>query len=262
MVMYKCEKCNYECNRKSMYIQHITRKTSCVPEEKQEQHIKNRTCIYCKKIFAKPNIMTNHMEKCKQKNETSHLLDMIEKLNNKIDKLETKPTNVTNNNITNNTYIQQNINVTPYGKEDISYLTSEDYENIFNKGCYAITEMVKYIHCNDKKPENRNIYIKNYKDDYILTFDGTDWNIERKDDILNNLIENKKNFLESKYDDCRKKIPKRAELLFQKFLNRSDNDEVINNIKDELKNDFYKNRHYVIKKPDKKPKKKKNKIEN
>ena len=257
--MHICDKCGKEFYKKSTYVKHINRKTSCVDQENKQQKEQNKICEYCNKKFSRLYTLKNHMLKCKQKpTELEELkkiiIEMKQEMNEKLD----KPINITNNtNNTNNTYIQQNniINVRAYGNEDLSHLTFDDYAKIFNKGCFAIPEIAKYIYCNDEKPENRNIYIKNYKDEYILTFDGTDWNIERKDDILNNMIENKKNFLESKYDDYRKELPKRAVTLFQKFLNRSDNDEVINNIKDELKNEFYKNRHHVEKKPNKKKKK-------
>jgi hypothetical protein len=92
----------------------------------------------------------------------------------------------------------------------------------------------------------------------MFTFDGSDWDIEKKDDVLNNMIENKKNLLESKFDDMQSELPKYAITMFKKFLERSDNDEVKNSIKDELKNMFYKNRNHVINttKTIKKPRKK------
>ena len=262
---YKCEKCGMCFDQKSNYTRHMTKKFSCVKEEKEFLNLQDRTCKYCGKTFLYKYCTTRHLTTCKfrKNNETDELKQMIILLNNKIDNLHNKQ-NVTNNiqnnihnNIQNN--IQQNIIVNAYGKEDMSHITSDDYKNIIKKGCYAIPELMKYVHCNDKKPENRNIYIKNYKDDYILTFDGYEWNIEKKDDIFGNIIENKKNFLETKYDDYYNELSKPAKSTFKKFLERSDNNEVINNIKDELRNEFYKNRKHVNKNIVKKPTKIKNK---
>jgi hypothetical protein len=154
------------------------------------------------------------------------------------------PNITTNVNIQN---IQNNMIVIPFGKEDLSFLTLKDYKKIFKKGCYSIPEIIRLIHCNDDKPEYMNVYIKNFKDEYMFTFDGKDWDIEKKDVILNNMIENNKNLLESKFDDMQNELPQYAITMFKKFLERSDDDEVINNIKDELKNMFYKNRNHVIK---------------
>ena len=252
---YICEKCNAEFDKKYCYNRHINRKTSCVQDEKDQQIIEKRTCQYCDKIFAQPYILRHHLEKCKQKpSEVSELKQIILQLNEKIDNMQNKPANnTTNNNITTNiTNNTINVVVNAYGKEDMSHITIEDYKKILQKGCYSISELIKYVHCNAKKPENRNIYIKNYKDDYILTFDGTDWNMEKKDDVFVNIIENRKNFLENKFEDYYDELSKPAKSTFKKFLERSDHNEVINNIKEELKNEFYKNRIHVKKKITKK----------
>ena len=241
---YKCDMCDETFKFKSLFDRHVNRKIPCCPDKKAELKIDNCTCEYCNKKLSRPQHLQRHLQICKEKpTKIEKLEQIILELKNEIKKNNDKP-NVTNN----NTYIQNNIIVLPFGKEDISFITLEDYKNIIKKGCYSIPELMKLIHCNNNKPEYRNIYIKNYKDDYILTFDGTDWNIEKKDDVFGNMIENKKNFLESKYEDFHDELSKPAKSAFKKFLERSDNNEVINNIKDELKNIFYKNRNHVIKK--------------
>jgi hypothetical protein len=255
---YYCEKCNTEFLKKYNYEKHINRKTPCVLEEKELYDIERKSCQYCPKILSTAHTCQVHMTTCKYKpSELEQLKQIILEMNNKLnnglkeikeeikaDKIKTNITNVTN---IHNNNIQNNIIVSPFGKEDLSFLTLKDYKKIFNKGCYSIPEIVKLIHCNDSKPEFMNIYIKNFRDEYMFTFDGKDWDIEKKDDVLNNMIENKKNFLESKFDDMQNELPQYAITMFKKFLERSDNDEVKNNIKDELKNMFYKNRHHVIK---------------
>ena len=250
---YICEKCNMKFNQKSNYERHINRKTSCIKEEKYEQDIKKRTCEYCCKVFSDIRCVTRHIKSCKEKPSKEdelkqlliHMQKTIDDQNEKINNLQGNTTNnITNNNTIN---IQQNIVINAYGKEDMSHITIEDYKKILQKGCYSISELIKYVHCNAKKPENRNIYIKNYKDDYILTFDGTDWNMEKKDDVFVNIIENRKNFLENKFEDYYDQLSKPAKSTFKKFLERSDNNEVINNIKEELKNEFYKNRTHIKK---------------
>jgi hypothetical protein len=256
-----CEKC-FECFKSPYYYnRHKNKKIPCTLEEKEQRDIKNRMCPDCKHVFEKPCKLRNHLPICKLKpkeTKTEILLGQIlEQFNTKFSqqsdelkdlKDQLNKINVINNNTFN---VQNNIIVTPYGKEDLSFLTIKDYTKIFNKGCYSIPEIVKLIHCNDDKPEFMNVYIKNFKDEYMFTFDGSDWDIEKKDDVLNNMIENKKNLLESKFDDMRGSLPKYAIDMFKKFLERSDDDEVIYNIKDELKNMFYKNRNHVVKKPKK-----------
>jgi hypothetical protein len=251
-MLYCCEKCQKEFSKKSNYLTHINRKKSCVSEEYEQEKILKRTCDYCEDLFSSPQSMKIHMPTCKKKpSEMEELKQIIVQLNDKLnkqnDKLDEIKDKVDKPNITNVNIQQNNILITPFGKEDISFLTLKDYKKIFNKGCYSIPEIVKLIHCNDNKPEFMNVYIKNFKDEYMFTFDGKDWDIEKKDVILHNMIENKKNLLESKFDDMQNELPQYAINMFKKFLERTEDDEVIANIKDELKNMFYKNRNHVIK---------------
>jgi hypothetical protein len=247
-MIYCCEKCKAEFSKKSNYDKHVNRKTPCVPEEKEQYDIERKSCKFCPKILSTVHSCDVHMTTCRYKPNdveklTQIIIEMNEKLNAKINIISEK---IDKPNITN-VNIQNNMIVSPFGKEDLSFLTLKDYKKIFKKGCYSIPEIIKLIHCNEDKPEFMNVYIKNFKDEYMFTFDGRDWDIEKKDDVLNNMIENKKNLLESKFDDMQNDLPAYAITMFKKFLERSDNDEVKNSIKDELKNMFYKNRHHVIK---------------
>jgi hypothetical protein len=270
-----CEKCQGVFKTQYYLDRHKNKKLPCAPEEKKKRNIENTMCPHCKHVYTKPCVLRDHLPKCHLKpyqTETEELKqiilklsdkltettllskEQITKLENKIDKLTTANNTINIQNIQN---IQNNMIIVPFGKEDLSFLTLKDYTKIFNKGCYSIPEIVKLIHCNENKPEFMNVYIKNFKDEYMFTFDGKDWDIEKKDVVLNNMIENKKNLLESKFDDMQNDLPQYAITMFKKFLERSDDDEVIANIKDELKNMFYKNRNNVIKttKTQKKPNK-------
>jgi hypothetical protein len=249
----ECEKCKESFPSLYYYNRHINRKTPCIKEEYDQQKKDEKTCEWCCEEYSRPYTLKIHMAKCKKRpSETDELKQIIAKLNDKMDKqyeelkdMKSKISGTIINNTTNN--IQQNITITPYGKEDLSYLTLKDYTRIFRKGCYSIPEILKLIHCNENKPEYMNVYIKNFKDEYMFTFDGKDWDIGEKDIILRKMIESKKYLLESKFDDVQDKLPQYAITMFKKFLERSEDNEVINNIKDEMKNMFYKNRNHVIK---------------
>jgi uncharacterized C2H2 Zn-finger protein len=243
--MFQCEKCDITFKTKYDYNRHVNKKIPCNKDEKEQYDIVKRTCQHCMELYANPQSLGKHLPICKMRpNENEELKQIIAQLSNKIDDMSQqmkgmKPITINNN-------IQNNIIVTPFGKEDLSFLTVKDYTRILNKGCYSIPELLKLIHCNDNKPEYRNVYIKNFKDEYMFTFDGQDWGVERKDDVFANMIENKKNFLESKLDDMQGKLPEYAIKMFHKFLEQSDDNEVIASIKDELKSLFYKNRNHVM----------------
>jgi uncharacterized C2H2 Zn-finger protein len=252
---FTCEKCDAEFKAKGDYNRHLNKKIPCGKEERVQYKITKRTCLYCEVLYADVQSVGKHMKICPLRpSETDELKQIIAQLSNKMDNMsqqmeKMQPTTI-NNNIQNINNIQNNnIVIVPFGKEDLSFLTLKDFSRVLRKGCYSIPELLKLIHCNDDRPEFMNVYIKNFKDEYMFTFDGKDWGVEKKDDVLANMIENKKNFLESKMNDMSEELPKYAITMFQKFLERSDNDEVIANIKDELKNMFYKNRKHVTKNP-------------
>ena len=250
---YTCDKCGAIFNRKSNYEKHMTRKTPCEKDKNEKYHNDKKTCIHCNKMFSKASIALSHQKKC------SHKPSEIEELQKTILLLKDELVNIKNSGVINNgtinngttinntINIQNNIVIKPYGSEDLSYLTVNDYKKILKKGCFSVPEIIKMIHCNDEKPEYRNVYIKSLQNDYILTHNGTEWVIEEKDDVIHNIIESKKNFLEGKFEDHYDKLSKIEKLTFQKFLDRSDNSEVVDNIKKELKMILYNNRTHIVK---------------
>jgi len=247
---YCCEKCQKEFLQKSNYLTHINRKKSCISEEYEQEKISKKTCEYCFEIFSSPQSTKTHMNTCTKKpSKEDQLAQIIAQLNNKIDELSKKidkpnVTNITNNNITNNNNTLVQI-IVPYGEEDLSFLTVSDYKRIFKKGCFSIPELINTVHCNEAHPECMNIYIKNLKDDYILIHDGNEWMIKEKSVIFDNIIMKKKIFLEDKFDDYYNHLSFVEKQVFKKFLERYDIDEVINNIKLELKMMLYNNRKQI-----------------
>ena len=89
--MHICDKCKKEFTKKSSYVKHMNRKTSCIKEENIMQKEKDRTCQYCNKIFTQPYILRYHLNKCKQVPTEIESLEKImfqlnQTLNDKIDK--------------------------------------------------------------------------------------------------------------------------------------------------------------------------------
>lgn len=59
-----------------------------------------------------------------------------------------------------------------YGKENISYLTTKDYAQIFNRGTMSVPALVEKVHFDKNKPENHNVYISNMRADYALVYNN------------------------------------------------------------------------------------------
>ena len=76
----------------------------------------------------------------------------------------------------------------------------------------------------------------------------SDWNLTNQDDILGKLIDFKTDFLAEKFDEYKDDLPKATLRKFDRFLDKQCEDDVINNIKEELKLILYNNRKLPLEK--------------
>ena len=260
-VGHVCDKCNKSFRYNSDYKRHIDRKNSCQKEEKQLQFKQRKTCEYCNKIFARSDALPKHLLICKSKlvkdkgtekdKEKEIILkqfmDEMQAMRQQIAELKEHKTIVNGNiiegdmnNTTNNTNnLQQNIHndikIIAYGKEDLSFITNENYELILNKGFKSVPHLVEYIHLNQNMPQNQNIYISNVRDKYILIFDGKQWQLKERDDVLQEMIENNTDILSEKFDELVDTLDESTVAKFKRFLNEKDENRIINQIKEDLK---------------------------
>jgi hypothetical protein len=195
----------------------------------------------------------------KQSEQIDKQSEQLEKQSKQIEVLMEKETKTIN--INNTVNQQQNIyNIVPFGKENFDYITKAEYNEIFEQGYRCLQMLIPLIYCNDKNPENMNVYISNFNDNSIRIYDGKYWTIEKKDYVLTNMYNSKRDFLELKFEDMYDELSKNAKYFFKKFKSGNTDQEAINPILDEIKNILYSNRHNVAKKPTKT--KKLNLIEN
>jgi len=215
-------------------------------------------CTYCNKQFKHSQSMYRHIKYTCKKNKDEDLKELVRLMNlqldqqrnqilikdreieyqkqqnenhqKQIDKLMDK---LQVNHITNNT---TNINILSYRDTDLSHLTNKDYMNAIKKVTYCVKDMIEKIHFNPLKPENRNIYISNMKDKYIMVYEEGNWNIKHKSIEIDNLYESKEILLEDwleEYgtDELRQK--------FNKYLSNKENEDIIHSIKEEIKMMLY-----------------------
>lgn len=216
MTIYKCPRCKLTFRFKSKYLIHIDRKKICeVVPEANEEPINNiidrdnerNKCQYCNKTFTRNTTLKNHMNKiCKLKNVQNNVntdmqgkIDNLEKelMNQKIMFLERENEQlrkgkavqkVTNNikevniqNIVQNNIIQLN----PFGKEDLSHITDDNYIALLNKGFNGIQAALLKIYFDIDKPQNHNIILSNYQNGIIKLFTGERWEIKKdKEQII------------------------------------------------------------------------------
>ena len=230
------------------------------PNESKRIHF----CKYCEKNYSTSSNLSKHLKKCKDKKKTDeaneNMLELVkllneqkqefktelEKKNNQIDEL-IKKAGINNSTITQN--IQNNIKLLAYDKTDISDLTEKDFIKCFNHNNMCVPHLVKRIHFNPKKPENHNVFISNLKSGYIMLYDGKQWNTFNRDEIVDDIFDDKHDILEQKIEEW-VSIGKDYPIIYHKFkryLEKINNDIVLKKVKDELKFTLYNNRNVVKK---------------
>ena len=181
------------------------------PTEKNKEYV----CNYCGNCYSTNSNMRKHEKTCKIKIEKENenekdkkieeliknqeeMKEIVEKLllekSNTITNNNTNNTNNTNNstnnshNTTNN--MTNNIIIHNYGDEDTKYITSDYILNLLKyKPAKAIPELIKHTHFNEEHPENQNIKITNKKEPYIKVRKNDKWELQNKEDTINDLID-------------------------------------------------------------------------
>jgi hypothetical protein len=186
---YYCVLCDKYYSSKSSLSNH--------KKNYHKNNIKTYECIVCKKVYNNYKSKWCHEKTCKLKN-------LEEKINNLQNTIESQ-SNIHNQNITNNiTNIQnQTNNITQNITQNViqnniyvkfpnftyDLLTKKEILKILNKMRYSIEESIKTIHCNDKFPKHKNIFITNLKSDIAHVFDGKKIISVSKKETINELIE-------------------------------------------------------------------------
>ena len=145
--------------------------------------------------------------------------------------------------------IQQNINILAYNNTDISHLTDQDYLKCLKHSNFCIPHLIEKIHFNPQKPENHNIYISNLKNNYAMIYDGNKWALKDRDDEINKLIDDKELIIEQKLEEWIENGEKYPDAMkkFSRYLEKKENDKVINKVKGEIKLMLFNNRNVISK---------------
>ena len=287
MPNYKCERCLKEFEQKSNYMYHINKKFKCkmpppettqsppknhpIPPNEEIEQLTNK-CNYCQMIFSRKDALTRHINKsCKIKKENDKKMEEImtilielkesnkkiieenQQNKEKIAKLEeenNKYKKIVNNtqNIVNGTQNNITFKINAYGTEDSSKITINDYKRILGRGMNSVPVFVEKLHFDKNTPENHNVYISNLRDEYVLMFDGKMWRLKDRDDALQQLYEDKSDFLETKFEELIERLDEPTIKMFKRFLKiKDDDEEKIRVIKKELKKVLYENREMAMK---------------
>jgi len=198
--------------------------------EKNQELVKNKNqtdnkileCNFCGEVFSTKQAKSRHiLSRCKIKikkdEEEAKLLQQIKEkdeiIKHQKELLEqNKITNITNNtdnsttnntdnstNTTNNTTI--NVQINAFGNENLSHISNSFLTSLLKIPNASIPKLLEKIHFNNEQPQNQNIKIINRKEKWALKYNGTDWEFVPKTSVINDMISNGVNILESHYEE-------------------------------------------------------------
>jgi hypothetical protein len=187
--------------------------------------VNDNTCMYCETYFTRNTNLIRHLNgRCKSKKNFDELDRLKEKLDSVINNNEylakqiedlrkenvnSKYTTVYNTNnaqIVNNNKSQinkglilnnnLNIQLVQFGNEDIDNLDSKEALNVYMKstGGNIIPNVLKYVHLNERYPQNHNICITDLSREFVKIFNGKKFVIKKfknaKEYILGKVVKN------------------------------------------------------------------------
>lgn len=247
-----CECCDYKTNLTANLKKHLASKKHALVNLKSTKSqpsviplttTPNYECKYCKQEFKFRQSMYRHIKYSCTKNTDEDLKELVRLLNHRIEtqdkQIETQNKKIEKlmgkleiHSSFNTTNIQNNITLLAYRETDVSHLTDDDYRGCIKKVNHCVKTLIDKVHFNPLKPENRNIYISNMKDKYIMIYDGNNWNLANKKEELDRLYEEKEMMLEEWLETNPDPILKDK---FIRYLNNKESDDCLNQIKEEIK---------------------------
>jgi len=247
-----------------------TNDTTKIPQNATKYTFNNTklVCEHCNKTYSRIDSLNRHLKKCSEKKnddeEKQNLINLIEVLNKQIEeqkkekeeyKIELAKRNnqidelikKAGINIGTQNNIQQNIKILAYNNTDVSHLTDNDYLKCLKHSNFCIPHLIEKIHFNPKKPENHNIYISNLKNNYVMIYNGNKWMLNDREESIQNIIDEKESIIEQKLEEWIENGKKYPDIMkkFNRYLEKKENDTVLNKIKGEIKLMLFNNRDIV-----------------
>ena len=242
------------------------------PKNPKNPKIYNKIqCIYCDKFYSKKCHLLRHQKICKEKMKDDenklNLLNLVNLLNIQLEEqrqqlekrdkqieeqnyqikelIKKTGINIETQNIQQN--IHQNIKILAYNNTDISHLTDKDYLKCLKHSNFCIPHLIEQIHFNPHKPENHNIYISNLKNNYVMIYNGSKWMINDREESIQNLIDEKESIIEQKLEEWIENGEQYPDIMkkFNRYIEKKENDKVLDKIKSEIKLILFNNRDIV-----------------
>ena len=234
----------------------------------------------CKRISIKktttPNIDTND-NSSEDLNLDSDLMDLVNKIRNHVnykdalkifsDDITTTSSNsiinnnkngnnIINNTIHNTTNVNIELKLCAFGEETKSGLTipNDVFIKIMNRGFMSPVYMINFIHFNETMPQYQNVYLPSIKEGYVRVFNGDNWIVRKKSEVILELLQGKTDIILDKYEENKdspeflasiKRGDRGLKILFDIVDNEED--KRIIDIKSNIQEDLCNNKHLPVK---------------
>ena len=226
------------------------------------------TCKYCNNIYMHKQSLHKHLKSCKEKKKDDTVKESMtelarllnEKDNQLKEELDKRDKQINEQNkqiqelikkagiITTTNNIQNNFKLLNYKETDTSHLTENDYVRCLEHYNFCVPHLIRKIHFNPKKPENHNIYISNLKNSYVMIYMNNKWKVKNRDETISRVIDDKQIILEKKIQEWVESGIQYPKVMakFSRYLEKREENDVINAIKEDIKLMLYNNRNMII----------------
>ena len=232
--LFECEYCDKEFNSRQGRWRHLKSCKEKIKDDEDKETLLNLVEMLNKQLDEQKEQLNKQLEEQREQ---------IKEQNNQINELIKKAgINIGTQNIQQN--IQQNIKILAYKNTDLSHLTDKDYLKCLKHSNFCIPHLIEQIHFNPKKPENHNIYISNLKNNYVMIYNGNKWMINDREESIQNLIDEKESIIEQKLEEWIENGQQYPDIMkkFNRYLEKKENDKVLNKVKSEIKMMLFNNR--------------------
>ena len=248
MVVYNCELCNKQFKQKCDFTRHKNKKTPC---NKPQTY----SCSFCQSELKTKYNLNRHLKSCENKQSVDKIIN--EQKNNIHNGSHNVYNEAVNNTITNDNSIKNdnsiNIIVVPYGKEvGIDDIPKAKWIQFMYRGYSSLQEINEYIHFNRELPENHNIFISNLRTKLAQVFDGNVWTVRKREEFIEELLENKYNLLEEMYNyfiETKEKRLNKTRLggfLRLKKDMEDDNEKTLERLREDLELQLFNKKHIPL----------------
>ena len=175
--------------------------------------------------------------------------ELKQKISNSNESTKTLIDNSNNDNSVsniNNINNQNNLMLANYGQEDLNKIDKKLFLKAAKKGFNIPVEVTRAIHFNEDHPEYHNIFIPRINERHAMVFKDDKWRLIHKNDLVDDLHDQKKAFIEDNYDEFYNSLDVHKKKSFERWLNADDKDLGILNTKESLKNLLYEEKDMVM----------------